>query len=109
MRQSNEFAAYNFREYAKRRTRDAFREHAADTDEKVVRGLLEKGKKELQVLKVSSLRWTCFLLEMGWGGGGWKKWLHWRELRHLVVFGHRAYNRHESKRSNGNGLIVLKR
>jgi LYR motif-containing protein 4 len=27
LRQANQFAAYNFREYAKRRTRDAFREH----------------------------------------------------------------------------------
>jgi hypothetical protein len=54
MRQSNEFAAYNFREYAKRRTKDAFRENHGEADPEKVKGLLEKGHKELQVLKVGA-------------------------------------------------------
>lgn len=52
LRQSSQFAAYNFREYAKRRTRDAFREHRAETEEGKVQELMQKGLKELQVLKV---------------------------------------------------------
>jgi len=52
-RQARQFANYNFREYAKRRTRDAFREHGAETDERRVQELMQKGLQELQVLKVS--------------------------------------------------------
>lgn len=53
IRTSSQFAAYNFREYAKRRTRDAFRENrgvAADSEEG--KRLFEKGRKELAVLQV---------------------------------------------------------
>jgi len=52
LRQSNQFAAYNFREYAKRRTKDAFREHKAEVDERKVQDLIQKGLKELQMMKV---------------------------------------------------------
>jgi hypothetical protein len=52
LRQANQFAAYNFREYAKRRTRDAFREHVGEKDERRVQELVQKGLKELQVMKV---------------------------------------------------------
>ncbi|KAF2709536.1 hypothetical protein K504DRAFT_467501 [Pleomassaria siparia CBS 279.74] len=51
LRQSNQFAAYNFREYAKRRTRDSFHEHRAETEERRVQELMQKGLKELQMLK----------------------------------------------------------
>lgn len=54
LRQSRQFAAYNFREYAKRRTRDAFREYSTVTDERTVQELMQKGLKELQVLKVGT-------------------------------------------------------
>jgi len=53
LRQSSQFAAYNFREYAKRRTRDAFREHKGEQEERVVQELVQKGLQELQVLRVS--------------------------------------------------------
>lgn len=53
LRQSKQFAAYNFREYATRRTRDAFRDNKAVTEEGKVQELLAKGQKELQMLKVS--------------------------------------------------------
>lgn len=56
MRQSRQFAAYNFREYAKRRTRDAFREASVESDERKVQELMQKGLKELQVLKVGTPR-----------------------------------------------------
>lgn len=52
LRQSNKFAAYNFREYARRRTRDAFRESQKETDSKKIQELMQHGRKELQVLRV---------------------------------------------------------
>jgi len=52
LRTGRQFAAYNFREYANRRTRDAFREYATVTDERRIQELVQKGLKELQVLKV---------------------------------------------------------
>jgi hypothetical protein len=54
LRQGRQFASYNFREYAKRRTRDAFREHQAVTDEREIQEFMQKGLKELQMLKVRS-------------------------------------------------------
>lgn len=55
LRQGNQFAAYNFREYAKRRTRDAFRENKNVEDPRRVQELVQKGLKELQMLKVRDL------------------------------------------------------
>ena len=52
LRQSKQFAAYNFREYARRRTVDAFREARSESDARKVQELMQKGLKELQVLKV---------------------------------------------------------
>ena len=54
LRQSSQFAAYNFREYAKRRTKDAFREnHDRNLGERETQELIQRGLKELQMLKVS--------------------------------------------------------
>lgn len=52
LRQSSQFAAYNFREYAKRRTIDAFREHQHEAEERKVQELIQRGLKDLQMLKV---------------------------------------------------------
>jgi predicted flavoprotein YhiN len=52
LRQGEQFAAYNFREYAKRRTRDAFREHKNEQDPRKVQELVQHGLKELQGMKV---------------------------------------------------------
>lgn len=52
LRQGGQFAAYNFREYAKRRARDAFREHKDVQDEREIQKLIQKGLKELQSMKV---------------------------------------------------------
>jgi hypothetical protein len=52
LRQGNQFSAYNFREYAKRRTRDAFRENRAVDDPRRIQALVKKGVEDLQVLKV---------------------------------------------------------
>ncbi|KAM4063771.1 complex 1 protein (LYR family) domain-containing protein [Hirsutella rhossiliensis] len=51
LRQGEQFTAYNFREYAKRRTRDAFREKMSVQDPRQVQELVQKGLKELQVMK----------------------------------------------------------
>jgi len=53
LRQGNQFAAYNFREYAVRRTKDAFRQHIAESDSSKIQELLSRGNTELQMLKVS--------------------------------------------------------
>lgn len=57
LRQSSQFAAYNFREYAKRRTKDAFREHHdQNLGERETQELIQRGLKELQMMKVSRAR-----------------------------------------------------
>ncbi|KAI4110673.1 MAG: hypothetical protein LQ339_001250 [Xanthoria mediterranea] len=63
LRQSSQFAAYNFREYARRRARDAFREHRAEQDEGRVKELLQKGVKELQVMKRQTVVSQFFQLD----------------------------------------------
>ncbi|MCJ1347508.1 hypothetical protein MMC31_005733, partial [Peltigera leucophlebia] len=52
LRQSNQFASYNFREYAKRRTKDSFREHRGDLGEREAQDRMQEGLKELQAMKV---------------------------------------------------------
>lgn len=52
VRQSRQFANYNFREYAQRRALDAFREHKNEGDQRTVQELMQKGLKELQMMKV---------------------------------------------------------
>ncbi|KEZ39303.1 hypothetical protein SAPIO_CDS9987 [Scedosporium apiospermum] len=51
LRQGQQFSAYNFREYAKRRTRDAFRENMTVKDPEQITQLLSKGRQELEVVK----------------------------------------------------------
>lgn len=55
MRQSSQFSNYNFREYARRRTRDAFRDNKDVQDERKRQELVQKGLRELTVLKVSGM------------------------------------------------------
>ncbi|KAI0440254.1 iron-sulfur cluster biosynthesis protein-like protein Isd11 [Xylaria telfairii] len=51
LRTGDQFQAYNFREYAKRRTRDAFRESKDVEDPRKIQDLIQKGLKDLQVMK----------------------------------------------------------
>ncbi|DAA76819.1 TPA_exp: Uncharacterized protein A8136_7048 [Trichophyton benhamiae CBS 112371] len=51
LRQANQFSAYNFREYARRRTVDAFREHQHETEERKIQELMQKGLANLQMMK----------------------------------------------------------
>ncbi|OQN96497.1 hypothetical protein B0A48_17070 [Cryoendolithus antarcticus] len=63
LRTSRQFASYNFREYAKRRTRDAFREHAGEKEERRVQELMQKGIKELQTLRRQTVVSQFFQLD----------------------------------------------
>ncbi|EGP82784.1 uncharacterized protein MYCGRDRAFT_51114 [Zymoseptoria tritici IPO323] len=63
LRTSRQFAAYNFREYAKRRTRDAFREHSTESDARRIQELTQKGLKELQILKRQTVVSQFFQLD----------------------------------------------
>ncbi|PGH00173.1 hypothetical protein AJ80_09227 [Polytolypa hystricis UAMH7299] len=51
LRQSRNFAAYNFREYARRRTIDGFREHQNESEERKIQELIQKGLKDLRMMK----------------------------------------------------------
>jgi hypothetical protein len=71
LRQGSQFAAYNFREYAKRRTRDAFREHKDVQDEREIQELMQKGLKELQSMKVcKTFGYGIWVAQYGEGAGG---------------------------------------
>ncbi|KAI4165150.1 MAG: hypothetical protein LQ342_001018 [Letrouitia transgressa] len=83
LRQSANFASYNFREYARRRTRDAFRAHAAEDDERAVQELVQRGLRELAVMKRQTVVSQFY------------------QLDRLVVEGGRA-----GKQSGGRGDIV---
>ncbi|KAH8776937.1 hypothetical protein BGZ57DRAFT_761800 [Hyaloscypha finlandica] len=63
LRQGEQFAAYNFREYAKRRTRDAFREHKDVQDPREIQELMQKGLKELQSMKRQTVVSQFFQLD----------------------------------------------
>ncbi|GIC86584.1 LYR motif-containing protein [Aspergillus udagawae] len=51
LRQSSQFSNYNFREYARRKTRDAFREHQHETEERRIQELIQDGLQNLRMLK----------------------------------------------------------
>ncbi|RYP33373.1 hypothetical protein DL767_004778 [Monosporascus sp. MG133] len=51
LRTGEKFQSYNFREYAKRRTRDAFLENKNVEDPRQIQDLIQKGLKELQMMK----------------------------------------------------------
>ncbi|QKX63983.1 uncharacterized protein TRUGW13939_11156 [Talaromyces rugulosus] len=51
LRQSSQFSSYNFREYARRRTRDAFREHQKENEERKIQEFIQSGLKELRMMK----------------------------------------------------------
>ncbi|KAJ5613535.1 hypothetical protein N7528_007189 [Penicillium herquei] len=51
LRQSSQFSNYNFREYARRKTRDSFREHQNVGEERRVQELIQSGLQDLRLLK----------------------------------------------------------
>ncbi|KAL1301530.1 hypothetical protein AAFC00_005771 [Neodothiora populina] len=63
LRTGKQFGTYNFREYAQRRTRDAFRDHVAESDPRQIQELVQKGIQELQVLKRQTVVSQFFQLD----------------------------------------------
>lgn len=63
LRYSSRIAAYNFREYALRRTRDAFRENRGVTDARTLQNLMQRGSSELEVLKRQSAISQMYMAE----------------------------------------------
>ncbi|KAJ5233656.1 uncharacterized protein N7469_005422 [Penicillium citrinum] len=51
LRTSSQFSNYNFREYARRKTRDMFREHQNETQERRIQELMQEGLQSLRQLK----------------------------------------------------------
>ncbi|ORX63010.1 hypothetical protein DM01DRAFT_1314752 [Hesseltinella vesiculosa] len=51
LRHGNKFASYNFRKYAVRRSRDAFRQHQQEADPAVVSQLIKKAEHDLNVVR----------------------------------------------------------
>ncbi|KAI1310273.1 LYR motif-containing protein 4 [Mortierella claussenii] len=52
---SSRFAAYNFRDYALRRTRDAFHAAKNETDPEKIQALIHKAHQQLEIVKRQSL------------------------------------------------------
>ena len=55
LRESQKFSGYNFRNYALRRVKDAFREGKCETDKEKVQGLVKKAEDNLSVIKRQAL------------------------------------------------------
>jgi hypothetical protein len=51
LRTGAQFSQYNFREYARRRTHDAFREHMNETDPQRIQDLVNRAINDLQMMK----------------------------------------------------------
>ncbi|KAI8098813.1 uncharacterized protein BX664DRAFT_319653 [Halteromyces radiatus] len=51
LRHGNKFSSYNFRAYAIRRSKDAFRAHQNESDPAIINQLLKKGEHDLAVVK----------------------------------------------------------
>ncbi|KAJ5288535.1 LYR motif-containing protein 4 [Penicillium angulare] len=51
LRQSSQFSNYNFREYARRKTRDSFREGQKESEERRIQELIQSGLQDLRLLK----------------------------------------------------------
>ncbi|CAK97068.1 hypothetical protein CBS63078_7222 [Aspergillus niger] len=51
LRQSSQFSNYNFREYARRRTLDAFREHQKESEDRRIQELIQDGLQNLRMMK----------------------------------------------------------
>lgn len=51
LRESAKFSGYNYRSYAQRRIKDAFREHKHETDQSKIDSLIQKGQENLEIIK----------------------------------------------------------
>nr|XP_005603609.1 LYR motif-containing protein 4 isoform X3 [Equus caballus]XP_008517614.1 PREDICTED: LYR motif-containing protein 4 isoform X2 [Equus przewalskii]XP_014715676.1 LYR motif-containing protein 4 isoform X4 [Equus asinus] len=60
LRESKHFSAYNYRTYAVRRIRDAFRENKNVKDPVEIQALVNKAKRDLEIIRRQTL-FSCFL------------------------------------------------
>ncbi|XP_071784638.1 LYR motif-containing protein 4-like [Asterias amurensis] len=51
LKESRKFTGYNYREYALRRTKDAFKENKTLTDEVEIKAFIKKAEKNLEIIK----------------------------------------------------------
>ncbi|XP_020784656.2 LYR motif-containing protein 4 [Boleophthalmus pectinirostris] len=51
LRESTKFPSYNYRTYALRRVRDAFRENQTVQDPDLIQGLIQEGHRNLQIIQ----------------------------------------------------------
>lgn len=52
---ANRFNTWNFREYAKRRTREEFRKYRSETDPKIINELIREGWKQNEIVRRQAL------------------------------------------------------
>ncbi|KAI9497278.1 hypothetical protein BDB00DRAFT_757125 [Zychaea mexicana] len=60
IRYGNKLSSYNFRSYAVRRSRDAFRAHADESDATKIASLINRGKQDLEVVKRQAIISTLY-------------------------------------------------
>ncbi|KAI7876942.1 hypothetical protein K492DRAFT_172085 [Lichtheimia hyalospora FSU 10163] len=60
LRYGNKFSSYNFRDYAVRRSRDAFRANANEADPEKIAAMISKAEKELEIVKRQALISTLY-------------------------------------------------
>lgn len=70
LRQSSQFSSFNFREYARRRTRDAFREHQNETEARKVQEQIQDGLQNLRMMKVGLPFFSPRRIQMALGKPG---------------------------------------
>ncbi|KAK2758027.1 hypothetical protein FQN54_004433 [Arachnomyces sp. PD_36] len=63
LRQSSQFSNYNFREYARRRTKDAFRDHKNETESRRIQEFIQKGLQDLRMMKRQTVISQFYQLE----------------------------------------------
>uniref|UniRef100_A0A9L0IMD9 LYR motif containing 4 n=1 Tax=Equus asinus TaxID=9793 RepID=A0A9L0IMD9_EQUAS len=60
LRESKHFSAYNYRTYAVRRIRDAFRENKNVKDPVEIQALVNKAKRDLEIIRRQQLKMSTF-------------------------------------------------
>lgn len=87
LRQSSQFSAFNFRQYARRRTKDAFREHQNETEDRKVQELIQDGLQNLRMMKVSGGNARSYSCCSGFGTplSGRKEQALWSRMDHWAI------------------------
>ncbi|XP_062473822.1 LYR motif-containing protein 4 isoform X1 [Pezoporus occidentalis] len=76
LRESQRFSSYNYRTYAIRRIRDAFRENKNIKDSGKIEELLNKAKANLEVIHRQVFSWRALIssiLRRSITGRGWRR------------------------------------